>query len=51
MFAFALAAATEGAEKQRHLPLPPWGYALVALGLFATLLAITWTFRNIGNRH
>jgi hypothetical protein len=51
MLGFALATAAEGAEKQRHLPLPPWGFSLIALGIFFTLFAITWSFRSIGNRH
>jgi hypothetical protein len=51
MIAFALATAADGAEKQRHLPLPPWGFACIALGLFVTLFAITWSFRSIGTRH
>ena len=51
MLEFALATAAAGAEKQRHLPIPPWGFSLIALGLFFTLFAITWAFRSVGNRH
>jgi hypothetical protein len=51
MFTFVMATAAETTEKQRHLPMPPWGFALVALAIFVTLFAVTWSFRSIGNRH
>jgi hypothetical protein len=41
----------EGTQAATSLPLAPAGYALVALGLFAVLLAVTYAFRSIGNRH
>ena len=47
----ALATAAETAEKQRHLPLPPWAFGCLALGVFFVLFAITWSFRSIGNKH
>jgi hypothetical protein len=51
MLAFALATATEGAEKQRDLPIPPWGFGLLALLVFSVLLTITWAFRSVGHKH
>jgi len=51
MLAIALATATQGTEKKVHLPLPPWGYSLIALGLFFVLFAITWAFRSVGTKH
>jgi hypothetical protein len=38
-------------EAKRHLPIPEWGFALIALGVFAVLLAITWAFRSTGSKH
>jgi hypothetical protein len=51
MLTFALATAAEGAEKQRHLPIPPWGFASIALLVFFGLFAFTWAFRSVGTRH
>jgi len=51
MIGYALATAAEETEKQRHLPLPPWGYALLAMAVFFALFAVTWSFRSIGTRH
>jgi hypothetical protein len=42
-----LAAAQEGPE----LPVPPAAFGLIALGVFAALLALTWAFRSVGKRH
>ena len=51
MLPHTLAMAAETVEKQRHLPLPPWGFGLVALAVFFTLFLITWSFKSVGNRH
>jgi protein-S-isoprenylcysteine O-methyltransferase Ste14 len=52
MIAFALvAAAQQGAEQKHELPMPAWAYGTLALVVFTVLLAITWSFRSIGNRH
>ena len=51
MTAFALVAAAEATEQHRDLPMPAWVFALIALGIFFTLFAITWSFRSVGNRH
>ena len=47
----SLAAAAETVEKQRHLPIPPWAFGCIALGVFFTLFAITWSFRSVGSKH
>jgi hypothetical protein len=39
------------AETERELPMPPLAFGLSALAVFAVLLAVTWAFRNVGNRH
>jgi hypothetical protein len=41
------AAAEEGPE----LPISPQAFGLLALGVFAALLAVTWAFRSVGKRH
>jgi hypothetical protein len=41
----------EEAEATTSLPMWPAAYGLVAIGLFAVLLAITLAFRNVSNRH
>jgi hypothetical protein len=51
MLAMALAAAAEGAEETRQLPMSPALFGITAIVVFASLLAITWAFRSIGNRH
>ena len=38
-------------EAKRHLPIPAYGFALIALGVFGLLLAITWAFRSSGTKH
>ncbi len=50
MHVLALAAA-EAAEPHHHFPLPPWGYALCAAGIFFGLFLVTWSFRSVGQRH
>ena len=51
MFTFALAAAAQGAEEHRDLPMPAWVFGVTALGVFFVLFAVTWSFRSVGNRH
>jgi hypothetical protein len=41
----------EGAEAAPSLPMSPVAFGLVAIGVFAVLLAITLAFRNVSNRH
>jgi hypothetical protein len=50
MHSLALVAA-ETAEKKEHFPLPPWGYAAIAVGIFFVLFLITWSFRSVGSKH
>jgi hypothetical protein len=51
MLALVLVAAAHSGETRRELPLPPWGYAAIALAVFTVLFAITWSFRNVSNKH
>lgn len=47
-----LAAAGEAAAEQtRELPLSPVAFGILALVVFAALLAVTWAFRSVGKRH
>jgi hypothetical protein len=41
----------EGTEAAHSLPMPPAAFGLIAIGTFALLLAITFAFRNVSNRH
>jgi hypothetical protein len=50
MFSFALTAAA-ATEDHRHLPLPTWGYPLIAAGIFFVLFLLTWSFRSMGSKH
>jgi hypothetical protein len=38
-------------EAKAPLLLPPIGFALIAFAIFLTLGVITWTFRDVANRH
>jgi hypothetical protein len=42
---------TAAAEPKRHLPIPPWGFAVLALGAFLVLLVVTFAFRSSGAKH
>jgi hypothetical protein len=42
---------TETAEHTRDLPIPPAGFAILALAVFGLLLLVTFAFRSVGNRH
>jgi hypothetical protein len=42
---------TETAEKTTDLPIPPAGFAILALAVFGLLLLVTFAFRSVGNRH
>ncbi|MFC7491911.1 MULTISPECIES: hypothetical protein [unclassified Knoellia] len=33
------------------LPMPAWAFAVVALGVFALLLSLTWAFRGNAKKH
>ena len=34
-----------------ELPLPTWGYGVVAGVVFLALLLVTFSYRNVANRH
>jgi hypothetical protein len=39
------------AEAKAPLIMPPIGFALIAFGIFLVLGVITWTYRDVANRH
>ena len=41
----------QNAEKASRLPIPPAGFALLAIAFFAVLLLVTFAFRSVANRH
>jgi hypothetical protein len=45
-----LTAATEEAA-HRDLPFPAEWFGLIALGIFAALFALTWSFRHVATKH
>jgi hypothetical protein len=42
---------TAAEEPKRHLPIPPWGFAVLALCVFVILLVVTFAFRSSGTKH
>lgn len=47
----SLAAASEVPElHENHIFMPPWGFGLFAVVLFALLFALLWAFRNTAAR-
>ncbi|MFV0457690.1 MAG: hypothetical protein ACK5MT_02810 [Actinomycetales bacterium] len=46
-------AATTEAETHvvNELPFPPAAFGILALVLWAALLALAWSFRSVGTRH
>jgi predicted permease len=51
MYDYTLTAVAKATEDHRDLPLPPYGYALIAMALFFILFLFTWAFRSVGNKH
>lgn len=43
--------AAEAAAEGTHLPISPVAIGLIAFAALTALLAVTWAFRSIGNRH
>jgi hypothetical protein len=43
-----LAAAT---IEEQSLPVPSVVFPIIALGVFALLAAVTWSYRDVANRH
>ena len=46
-----LLAAQESAEVAHHLPIPPVGMGLLALGVLLSGLLVTYAFKSVGTRH
>lgn len=46
-----LLAAEESVESVTQLPFPPVGFGLLAFGGLMALLALTYAFRSVGQRH
>lgn len=46
-----LAAETGEGHVEHELPMSPLGFGLVALAVFGVLLATTFAFRGVANRH
>jgi hypothetical protein len=38
-------------EQGPELPMSAGAFGIVALAVFAALLAVTWAFRSVGKRH
>lgn len=51
-FAATIAAASEGASHVvNELPIPAPFYGIIVLTIFVVLGAVTFTFRDVANRH
>jgi hypothetical protein len=48
---FLMASLLTEAETKAPLIMPPIGFALIAFGIFFVLGLITWTYRDVANRH
>jgi hypothetical protein len=46
-----LASVVMAAQDKAPLWIPNWGFAVVATLIFLVLGVITWTFRDVANRH
>jgi hypothetical protein len=42
---------TEGAEKASTLPIPPLGFAIIAIAVFGLLLLLVFAYSNVNHRH
>lgn len=38
-------------EELAPIFMPPWAFAAIAAGIFAILGVITWSYRDVANRH
>lgn len=43
--------ASEAIVHQTELPFPAIFFGVIAMGLFAALAGITWSYRDVANRH
>ena len=39
------------AEAHRELPIPAWGFGIIAFAVFVALAFVTLSYRNVANRH
>lgn len=46
LISWAASGGEAGGEPAHELPMPPIGYALIALLFFAFFLVLLWSFRN-----
>ena len=43
--------ASEAAVPHTELPIPAFFYGVIAMGVFLVLAGVTWSYRNVANRH
>ncbi|MDQ1545483.1 MAG: hypothetical protein QOH69_387 [Actinomycetota bacterium] len=51
LLATVLAQSVVTAEKSVPLIMPPVAFAAIAFGIFLLLGVVTWTYRDVANRH
>jgi ABC-type nickel/cobalt efflux system permease component RcnA len=51
LLATVLAGSVATAEKTVPLIMPPIAFAAIAFGIFLLLGVVTWTYRDVANRH
>jgi hypothetical protein len=51
LLATVLAQSVATAEKTVPLIMPPIAFAAIAFGIFLLLGVVTWTYRDVANRH
>jgi hypothetical protein len=51
LLATVLAQSVATAEKSVPLIMPPIAFAAIAFGIFLLLGVVTWTYRDVANRH
>ena len=49
MLSIALAVAEH--EELAPMIAPPWVFAVIAAAIFTTLALVSWSFRDVANRH
>lgn len=43
--------ASEAVVHHAELPIPTFFYGVIAMGAFLALAGVTWSYRNVANRH
>jgi hypothetical protein len=43
--------AAAGTIEENHLPIPSVVFPLIAIGVFALLGLVAWSYRDVANRH